>query len=171
MERGREEGVVPGGIRRQSGWQSVPPGWRPFIHANRENSCTTRPRNNSHQADGMAGEDEKRWGDTPRYGFNRFIKLLLKRGMGGHFAADWTADRCFLPGGFSCRFAGNCRGNSSWNLTLAFPTFVSLFSFFFNEVLQKVLREQLDGLRLEWLFRINVMYYLIWLSGSWTMTS
>lgn len=49
-------------------------------------------------------------GRYPRYGFNRFIKLLLKRGMGGHFAADWTADRCFLPGGFSCRFAGNCRG-------------------------------------------------------------
>lgn len=55
------------GIRRQSGWQSVPSGWRPFIHANRENSprfMHTRPRNNSHQAGGMAGEDEKRWGDT-----------------------------------------------------------------------------------------------------------
>lgn len=108
-----------------------PVGRRPFIHANRENSrveiCAGRAhacRNNSHQrrngAGGRKGTEER--DRHPRYAFNRFIKLLLARGMCGHFADDWTADDwpwLFSPWRVFTAICAKLPRQTSSNLTLA----------------------------------------------------
>lgn len=98
-------GVYPVGDVPTARWPSAPAGTWPLIHANWENfhAGSADCNNSNHRA--------WPWEEEARYGFNRFIKLLLSRRMASHFTDDRPAveSNLFCP---PCVF----RPIRSWNM-------------------------------------------------------